>query len=307
MNWLNIMGWVWIPLSIGAAAAQTIRNFAQRAVTKQAGTLGATMVRFLFGLPFALAFVLALYLFTSLPMPVFSLRYFGWIVIGALTQIAATALMLAAMKEKNFVVSIVLSRTDIIQVALLSAVLLGELPTVVSMIAIAGATVGTLMLSAPRSGSLGLEASGNSIRAILYGLGSGAAFALSSTGFRGAALQMPGTSVWMIGAWGVLWAQVLQSVVMGLWLAARNRDALKAVGAAWRTSLLAGCTGTLASVGWLTCFALRPAADVRTLGLVEVLFSYLVSRRMLRERLSPREAAGLILIAVSLVLICLQL
>ena len=45
--------WAWIPIVICAALAQTLRNAAQRTLTADVGTLPATLVRFLYGLPFA--------------------------------------------------------------------------------------------------------------------------------------------------------------------------------------------------------------------------------------------------------------
>ena len=52
--------WLWIPLTIWAGFAQTLRNAAQRHLVGELGTLGATLVRFLFGLPFALIYLVAL-------------------------------------------------------------------------------------------------------------------------------------------------------------------------------------------------------------------------------------------------------
>ena len=48
---------LWIPATIAAAAAQTARNATQRQLTETIGTVGATQVRFLYGLPFALVFL----------------------------------------------------------------------------------------------------------------------------------------------------------------------------------------------------------------------------------------------------------
>src|SRR3981189_722762 len=45
--------WAWIPITLGAALAQTLRNAAQRHLTGDLGALGATLVRFFYGLPFA--------------------------------------------------------------------------------------------------------------------------------------------------------------------------------------------------------------------------------------------------------------
>jgi uncharacterized membrane protein len=126
-------------------------------------------------------------------------------------------------------------------------------------------------------------------------------------GYRGAALELGGASPWITGAWGVLWAQGIQTAVLGGWIALRQPQTLRAVAAAWRISLLAGGAGALASIGWFTAFAMRPAADVRTLGLVEVVFSYLVSRRLLREELGLAEQLGLALVVAGVLLVCLQL
>ena len=76
---------------------------------------------------------------------------------------------------------------------------------------------------------------------------------------------------------------------------------------AWRVSLVAGAAGALASIGWFTAFALTTAANVRTLGMVEVVFSYLVSHRLLREKLQPRERGGLLLVCIGLLALSTQL
>jgi len=59
--------------------------------------------------------------------------------------------------------------------------------------------------------------------------------------------------------------------------------------------------GALGSACWFTAMAMEPVAHVRTLGLVELYFGYVVSQRFFRERLSARKLAGFILLAVGLV------
>ena len=49
--------WLWIPITLWAAFAQSLRNAAQRHLTRELGTLGATSVRFVYGLPFAAAWL----------------------------------------------------------------------------------------------------------------------------------------------------------------------------------------------------------------------------------------------------------
>ena len=90
------------------------------------------------------------------------------------------------------------------------------------------------------------------------------------------------------------------------WLYFRQPGALRALAGEWRMSLSAGVLGTIASVGWLTSVALHNAAEVRALGLIEVFFSYAVSRKLLDEKVSGTEIVGGILIMVGVVLICLR-
>jgi drug/metabolite transporter (DMT)-like permease len=305
----SLFAWVWVPIVLWAALAQTARNAAQRSLVAQAGTLGATLSRFLYGLPFAAAWVVLLHALpaTAGAVPSFSAAYFGWLLLGAIGQLAATACLLAAMKQRNFVVGVAFSKTDALQVALFGALMLHELPGWLTMLAIGLATAGVVMLSLPRTPSGVLADGAGGWAAALYGLGSGAGFAFSAVGYRGAALQLPEASAWLIGAWGVLWAQAVQSLLLGSWLAWRSPQSLRATATAWRVSTIAGAAGALASIGWFTAFALTSAANVRTLGMVEVVFSYLVSRRLMQEKLAPAEQAGLALVLAGLLALCLHL
>ncbi|MEZ0306497.1 MAG: EamA/RhaT family transporter [Ramlibacter sp.] len=307
----SFITYAWIPIVLWAALAQTARNAAQRSLVAQAGTLGATLARFLYGLPFAAVWVLVLHALpaTAAAIPPFDARYFGWLMLGAMGQLAATAFLLAAMKQRNFVVGVAYSKTDALQVALFATLFLREVPGWITIAAIGLATAGVVMLSLPQKPGA-TPAAGTGAwagRAALYGLASGAGFAFSAVGYRGAALQLPEVSPWLIGAWGVLWAQAAQSLLLGGWLALRSPGSLRATATAWRVSTLAGLAGALASIGWFTAFALTSAANVRTLGMVEVVFSYLVSRRLMKEKLTRAEQAGLLLVLAGIAALCLQL
>ncbi|MEO7547829.1 MAG: EamA/RhaT family transporter, partial [Ramlibacter sp.] len=201
-SWL---AWAWIPIVLWASLAQTARNVAQRSLVARAGTMGATLARFACGLPFAAAWVVVLHALpaTAAPVPHFHLAYFGWLLLGALSQLAATAFLLAAMKQRNFVIGVAYSKTDALQVALFATLFLHELPGWITMLAMALATAGVVLLSLPRQAAP--AASGPRAwagMAALYGLGSGAGFAFSAVGYRGAALQLPDVSPWLVGGWG---------------------------------------------------------------------------------------------------------
>ena len=298
--------------------AQTFRNAAQRTLTAELGTLPATLVRFLYGLPFAVVWLLLVVKFSGPGSAALSMggTYWAWLTLGAITQILATALLLLAMKERNFVIGVALAKTEVLQVALLATLLLLEVPGGWAMVAMVCATAGVVLLSMPHNASQNVSNNASQAfwspaawqgKAALAGLASGACFALASVGYRGAALTQPGASPWLIGAMGVVLAQLMQSVLLGSWIALREPGKLAQIARAWRVSTVAGAMGAMASIGWFTAFAVRPAADVKTLGLIEVIFSYAVSRKMFDEKLSGKERLGLLLVSAGLVVVCAQL
>src|SRR5690606_17187067 len=108
--------WLWILLTIGAAAAQTARNAMQRDLTGRLGTVGATHVRFLFGMPFGLLLLALVLAVAGGPAPAPNAAFAGWLLAGALAQILATALMLGAMQRRSFVVATAYIKTEPVQV-----------------------------------------------------------------------------------------------------------------------------------------------------------------------------------------------
>lgn len=300
------MTWLWAPITVFAAFTQTLRNAAQRHLTKELGTLGATLVRFLYGLPFAVAW-LGVVMATGSHLPVANGAFVIWVVSGAAGQIFATALLLRAMEERNFAIGVAYSKTEIIQVAVFSIVLLGDPLSLAAALAIVMGSVGVTLLS-PQMDKMGWAsfAKGWTTPAALFGIASGSCFAISAVGYRGAALSLGAENAFIAAAYTLVWAQTVQTVALGGWIALRNMETIRAVIRAWRWSLAAGACGAFASAGWFTAMTLEPAAHVRTLGLIEVLFSYLVSLCLFRERLGRMEITGLALLVLGVALITLH-
>jgi drug/metabolite transporter (DMT)-like permease len=284
--------WAWALFTVIAAFSQTVRNAAQRQLTATLGTVGATHVRFLFGFPFALMFLSAVLIAggTSLPRP--GAAYWAWVADGALAQVAATALMLAAMNERSFVVTIAYIKTEPVQVALFGLVLLGDAVTPGLGLAILVATIGVVLMSLKPGAAAG------GMRPTLSGLAAGAMFGLSAVGFRGAILSLALPSTVMAATFTLVVGLLLQSLLLSAYLGLRDPAVLVAIMRAWRPSLFAGFMGALASQFWFLAFALATAASVRTLALVEVLFAQAISRFVFKQPTTPREAIGIVLIVI---------
>jgi len=296
----TLASWTWIPITIWAAFAQTLRNAAQRHLTAALGTLGATLVRFLYGLPFAVLWLLLVTEATGVAAPALNLSALLWGGFAAAAQIAATALLLRAMEERNFTLGVAWSKTEIVQVAVFALALLGDPLTLGIALSVLFATIGVVLSSAKSAGWRALLSDWTS-RAALIGLASGAAFAVATVGYRGAALALLPTPPLIAAAVVLVYAQALQTLLLGGWLLLRERKVIASAFREWRTSGLAGFMGAAASAGWFTAMAMEPVARVRTIGLVEVLFTYLVSLRLFKERLTAMETAGLVLVVLGMI------
>jgi len=291
-------GWLWAVFTLIAAASQTARNAMQRELTATLGTAGATHVRFLFGFPFALASLAVLTIATgaSLPRPGFA--FMLWVIAGAGTQVLATALMLAAMGERSFVVTVAYIKTEPVQAALFGLIFLGDVLSGGSVAAILIATAGVIVMSIKPGG-----APADSWRPTLLGLTAGAMFALSAIGYRGAILNLERPDFVMAATFTLVIGLILQAVALSLYLLWREPRVMREIVAAWRPSMLAGFLGALASQFWFLAFAIATAASVRTLALVEVLFAQAISRFIFGQPTSTREGLGIVLVVIGVVLL----
>jgi drug/metabolite transporter (DMT)-like permease len=288
--------YLWAVFTLIAAAAQTARNAMQRELTATLGTVGATHVRFLFGFPFGLLFAAGVFLVTGASPPPFNLSYALWIALGAAAQTLAMVLMLAAMNDRSFVVVYAYIKTEPVQVALFGLLLLGDRITLPTALAILIATVGVVVMSLRP----GVKSSG---RTALLGLAAGGLFGLSAIGFRGAILNLGLPDYIVAATYTSAIGLCVQAVPLSIYLGLRNPGVLRAIFRAWRPSLFAGFTGAFASQFWFLAFALASAASVRTLALVEVLFAQGISRFAFKQPTTPREAAGIVLIVIGVVLL----
>jgi len=287
----------WVLFTLLGAAGQTARNAMQRELTPRLGALGATLVRFLFGFPFALLFLAAALSWTHAGLPAINREFALWTLMGALTQIGGTALMLLTMEQRSFVVTVAYLKTEPVLVALMGLTFLGDPLTPAMALAILVAMSGVALISVKP------EALTGGAKPALLGLSSAALFAASAIGYRGAILSLHQASFVLGATFSLAAGLTLQTLFLLAWLVVFKRDTLKAIVALWRPSLLAGFSGAAASQCWFLAFALATAASVRTLALVEVLFAQGVTHFVFRQKTSLREVAGIILLLAGAILI----
>ncbi len=302
-------GYLWAVFTVLAAGGQTLRNALQRELTTSLGTVGATHVRFLYGLPFGVLFCLIVLAVNGVQPPALNGTMVGWTIVGALTQICATALLLAAMREKNFVIVTALTKTEPVHVAVFGLVVLGEQLTVGLGAAIGLATLGVLIMSWPKraTASVGVDrAASLEWRPIMLGLISSSVFALSAIGFRRAILSLDEGNFVVRASTTLALGLTMQTGLLTAYLMATSRETLVALMKAWRPSVKAGFMGAFASQMWFLAFAIESATKVRTLALIEILFAGLISRSLFKQGVLSREALGIVLVVAGVVLLLNQ-
>src|ERR1700746_887046 len=290
---------LWIPFTLVAAAGQVARNAMQRSLTGPLGTWGATNIRFLFGFPFSLLFFAVVLTFTGDRAPWPSSAFWPWLLLGALSQIIATGMMLVAMNDRSFVVTTAYLKTEAIQTAVFGFVFLGDQLTTLKVVAILIATIGVVITSLRPSG----EKRFAELRPTVVGLVAAAAFALSAIGYRGAIITVSGVTFVTAASYTLVWGLFVQTLVLTIYLLWRAPDILKKILSLWKPSMLAGFTGAFSSQFWFLAFALTAAANVRTLARIEVLFAQAVAYYSFKQPVSPRELSGIALIVIGVALL----
>ena len=294
---------LWILVTLAAAVFQTGRFMLQKYLaTATLSAAGATFSRFLYSAPFILLGLVAYLALSATPLPPLGPGFWGHGLVGGTAQILATVCVVLLFKQRNFAVGITFKKTEVILTVLVGWIILGEGVSATGFAAIALGVVGLLLLSG------GAEAKGFHLRdlrnrAAGLGIASGALFAVSAVSYRGASLAVQ-TDLPVLRAGVTLAAVVtMQSLIMAVYLRLREPGQIRDVWRARRVALWIGLTSMGGSLCWFIAFTLQNAAYVKALGQVELILSVAASTLFFREKISPREAAGMAVLIASILML----
>ena len=294
---------LWIPATLFAALVQAVRFSLQKRLRRLGlSTGGATFSRFLVAAPLAAMATAALIARSGLGMPALDARFWAFALVGGTGQIIATLCTVALFSERSLAVGIAFTKTETVQVALVSGLILGDRTSAWGFVAILLGVAGVILLSRPPRPAEGKRGSVFN-RATGLGLLAGAFFGVSSIGYRGATLEIARDDVLLRAALALACVTTFQTVAMAAWLRWREPGEIGRVLHAWRATSLVGVMGVLGSFGWFTAFTLQNAAYVRSVGQIDVVFGYLISVLAFRERVRPVELLGITLLTLGLVMI----
>ena len=288
----------WILFTLMAAFMQAWRNAFQKQLSTTVDVYGVTLARFIFALPLALIYISCLYHFQPLTESVhFNLRFAIYVLIAALSQIAATALMVQLFKQKNYAIGVGLAKSEAVLAAIIAVVFLSDHLSLLGWFGVAVGGFAVFLMSKGR------DFSDFSVQTLCIGIGSGLCFAITSLLVREASLELTNLPFIHRAAWVLLMVIGTQCFLLLMYLGIFRRATLWAmwqrIGLTFRVSL---CS-FLASLGWFSAMSMQSVPIVKTLGQVEIIFSMLISAYFFKEKLARAEHLGIVLVVIAAFLV----
>lgn len=290
---------MWIVVTLIATVFQTVRTAAQGRLRDTLSVNAAGYVRYIVGAPLAIAASLVIFTIGGQDLPTIPLR-FWFIVTGAgVAQIVGTIALLTAFDRRDYAIGTVYAKTEVIQVAVFSAVLVGEPLAPLGWLSALVVLAGVIRLATPSSTSLAAVLR-SADRAAISGVIAGGGFALAATGIRWASTSLGDHPALPRAILTLAAMNTVQTIVNGAWLAHREPTSVRLVCQQWRRTLPVGVLSVAGSAAWAIAMSLESAAKVRTLGQTELLLAFVISHRWLRERHRIDEivASGLVLLGI---------
>jgi drug/metabolite transporter (DMT)-like permease len=293
----------WIIISIFAALTQTIRTSLQKQLKASLSTSGVTWVRFGFGLPFAILYFVILK-FIVIEIPDINGSFILNCLIASICQIVGTFLLISLFSYKNFAVSTLYAKTEVIQTAIIGIIFFGEYLTISGILAILLGVIGILAISVSEEKiNLGLLINSITKKCVILGILSGTFFSLSALFIKNASthlnLDMPVISSSMT----LLTMTIIQTLILGIYLFKKEKDEFIKIGKNFKLSTLVGLTSIIGSIGWFTAFVLTNVAYVKTVGQIELLFSIFIAHKIFKEKFNKTEIFGSLLVIISILIL----
>lgn len=295
---------LWVLFAFVAATTQTFRSAGQKKMKSVIGDFGASYIRFSYALPFAALWLFVWSAATSTPIPQTNMSFWIWVSVGGLTQVIFTILLLTLFNHRNFAAGTAFSKTEVLQAAIFEALIIGEIVSLQTGIAIAIGVLAVLMLSFHQSRT-GLRALMSSLFSMQTGLGlaTGAFLGLSTVSFRAATESLGASDLVLRASMSAFCSTLLQTVIMGAILACFIRREFVASFIHWRQGWPVGLLGAITTACWFIAFSLENVASVRAVGQVELLITLVVTGSIFKERINKIEYLAIALIGLSILLV----
>lgn len=289
---------MWIPITLAAATFQILRTSRQHQLRAVLSVNGAGFVRYGYGFPLAVVVAVITFVAAGADVPSIPPRFWLIIIGGGIAQILATIALLRAFDLRDFAIGTVYAKTEVILVAIVSALALGEPLAPLGWVAATICMAGVAWLAAPNRILDALTSAADP--AALMGIFAAAGFAIAAVAIRAASTSLDGGTTWTRALLTLTAMLGTQTLMNGTQLFVTDRAELTNIWRQWRAALPVGVLSLCGTTGWAVAVTLTNAAKVRTLGQVELLMAFAISAWVLHHRHTRAEyaASGLVLVGV---------
>ena len=292
----------WIVTSVMGAFFQNARSSIQKKLNTEMSLMASTYVRFAFSLP--ILFVVFFIYFGNFNYFIISVQnsnFITYVILASVLQISFTLLFLYLLKFTNFLVGTALSKTEVIQIAFFEFIILKDYLNFYALLGIMISTIGVIIFSTKDLKNI---INGFFSKSTVVGLLCGTLLALSVVFYRGSMEFLEFTNKNFDRALLTLFAAtIIQTSLITFYLLLFEINEFKKIKSNIKLSSLAGFFGFSATISWFYSFSLVQAALVRAVGQIELLFSYVSSRFMFKEKVRYIEIFGIIIFIFGLILV----
>ena len=292
----------WIVTSIMGAFFQNARSSIQKKLNTEMSLMASTYVRFAFSLP--ILFVVFFIYFGNFNYFIISVQnsnFITYVILASVLQISFTLLFLYLLKFTNFLIGTALSKTEVIQIAFFEFIILKDYLNFYALLGIMISTIGVIIFSTKDLKNI---INGFFSKSTVVGLLCGTLLALSVVFYRGSMEFLEFTNKNFDRALLTLFAAtIIQTSLITFYLFLFEITEFKKIKSNIKLSSLAGFFGFSATISWFYSFSLVQAALVRAVGQIELLFSYVSSRFMFKEKIRYIEIFGIIIFIFGLILV----
>jgi len=296
---------LWILLTLSAVVSQTIRNVFYKKLSGKLSSETITLCRFLFGLPVIIVgYLIGKSLYGG--VRILSLEFFFWVVLFAVAQILATALLISLFHHKNFTVSITYVKSEAMFVTFLGIVFLSEQIPFLGWLGIIIAFLGLLLASFAKE-RIGFTAIKKSFqrKSSYLGLLSGLLFAMAAIAVKSSFIFLEAGQLFMKPVFILMFSYSFEVALLLPIIFLKRRDELSKILRDPRIPFFIGVFSAFGSFFWTFAYVLAYVAYVTIVGKVEFILSTLISIFYFNEKVYKNEVLGMVVMVVGIVLLIL--
>ena len=296
---------MWVITTLIATTLQTLRNAFSKKISKTVSSDGVSLARFLYALPVMVIIYFVARQFWG-DVEIMSNSFFFYAFLFAIFQALATFFLAELFHYKNFAVSVTLIKTEVIFLAILGILFLGEQIVPLGWLGIAISLLGLIIASLAKA-KIELKNIKEAFKGkgVYFGVSSAISFAIAIVLIKHAMTLLSADILIMRPIFALLIVLMMQVSFMFPIAYFKNKSGVIAILKNPLFPALSGLSSAFASVFWFWAYAIANVTYVKVVGQVEFIIGVLISLIFFKEKIYKNEYIGMALIVLGVIILIL--